>query len=274
MYLNYYRLSARPFEVNTDPEFMWAGEKHKEALATLKYGVLEGKGLLLLTGDVGVGKTTVVNSLISSMDPDDAAAVISDPGMEKLDFFNHIAEAFGLRDDFETKRPFLKEFTDFLTRCYYQGRRVLLVIDECQLISDELLNEIRLFSNLEKKGKKLITIFLVGQPELNDLLLRPENRAMRQRITVNYNIEPLGLKETRQYIKHRLSVAGAAGEIFDKSAIKEIHRFSGGYPRLINVISDRALLTGFVFSKKRISKNIIRECAKELDISGAARGSF
>ncbi|MFP4451843.1 MAG: ExeA family protein [Desulfobacterales bacterium] len=268
MYLQYYNLNRKPFDINTDPDFLWYGEKHREALATLKYGALESKGFLLLTGDVGVGKTTVVNALLAGMDAHDVAVSVHDPGMERLEFFNYIAKAFGLSGNFHTKGDFLIEFIGFITRCHYQGRRVLLIIDECQLISDSLLNEIRLFSNLEKKGKKLISVFLVGQLELNDILLRPENRAMRQRITVNYNIEPLSVKETEKYIKHRLSVAGAIREIFDKSAVKEIHRFSGGCPRLINIICDRALLTGYVFSKKRISKKIIRECAKELDISG------
>ncbi|MFP4668227.1 MAG: ExeA family protein, partial [Desulfobacterales bacterium] len=268
MYLHYYQLARKPFDINTDPDFFWYGEKHREALATLKYGVLESRGFLLLTGDVGVGKTTVVNTLLAGMDADDVAVAVHDPGMERLDFFNYISTAFGLPAPFETKGAFLIEFIGFITKCYYQGRRVLLIIDECQLISDDLLNEIRLFSNLEKKGKKLINVFLVGQLELNDILLRPENRAMRQRITANYNIEPLSVKETEKYIKHRLAVAGAMGEIFERTAVKEIHRFSDGCPRLINIICDRALLTGFVFSKKRISKKIIRECAKELDISG------
>ncbi len=273
MYLQYYKFDRKPFEINTDPEFLWFGEKHREALATLKYGVLESKGFLLLTGDVGVGKTTVVNALLAAMDANDVAVAVHDPGMERLDFFNYISKSFGLNGNFKTKGSFLIEFIGFLTRCHYQGKRVLLIIDECQLISDALLNEIRLFSNLEKKGKKLINVFLVGQLELNELLLRPENRAIRQRITVNYNIEPLSLRETEKYIMHRISVAGGSREIFDRGSIKEIHRFSGGCPRLINIISDRALLTGFVFSKKRISKRIIRECAKEMDIS-SIHGSF
>lgn len=271
MYLRYYRLARKPFDINTDPDFFWYGEKHHEALATLRYGILGSKGFLLLTGDVGMGKTTAVNVLLSGLDPGDIAVAIHDPGLDRLDFFNFIANSFGLHGPFNTKGEFLIEFIGFITRCHYQGRRVLLIIDECQLISDDLLNEIRLFSNLEKKGKKLINVFLVGQLELNDILLRPENRAMRQRITVNYNIEPLSLRETGKYVKHRLAVAGGTGEIFERSCIKEIYKFSGGCPRLINIICDRALLTGYVFSQKRISKKIIRECAKELDISGATR---
>lgn len=270
MYLSYYRLSRKPFQTDTETDFLWLGEKHREALVTLKYGLAENKSFLLLTGDVGVGKTTVINALLSELDNNILAVSVHDPGMDTLDFFNYIAKSFGMPNGFKAKGAFLVDFISLLTQAYYEGRRVLLIIDECQLISDTLLNEIRLFSNLEKRGRKLINVFLVGQLELNDILLKPENRATRQRITVNYNIEPLTQKETIEYIQHRLSVAGASREIFDKGAVKEIHSFSGGIPRLVNIIADRALLTGFVMSERRISRRIIRECAKELDISNWA----
>lgn len=269
MYLQHYQFSRKPFDINTDPDFLWFGEKHREALATLQYAILESKGFLLLTGDVGVGKTTVVNALLSELDPKDLAVAVSDPDMERMDFFNYIAAAFGLSNQFETKGAFLMEFTAFLNRCYYQGRRVLLVIDECQLISNELLNDLRLFSNLEKKGRKLINVFLVGQLELNDILLKPENRAIRQRITVNYNIEALSLKETEKYIRHRLLIAGSTRTVFTRGAIEEIYRFSNGYPRLINIIADRALLTGYLASAGKINQRLVRECAEELDIKGS-----
>ncbi|MBA2882891.1 type II secretory pathway predicted ATPase ExeA [Desulfosalsimonas propionicica] len=270
MYLQHYSLSRKPFDINTDPDFLWFGEKHREALATLRYAILESKGFLLLTGDVGVGKTTVVNALLANLDDNDLAVAIHDPDMERMDFFNYIANAFGMSKQFETKGAFLMEFTAFLNRCYYQGRRVVLIIDECQLISDELLNDLRLFSNLEKKGRKLINVFLVGQLELRDILLKPENRAIRQRITVHYTIDPLSAAETEKYIRHRLAVAGSTRHIFTKTAIQEIYRFSAGYPRLINIIADRALLTGFIRSADQINKKIVLECAQELDIKGTA----
>jgi general secretion pathway protein A len=266
MYLQYYQLARKPFDISTDPDFLWFGEKHREALATLKYGVMESKGFLLLTGDVGVGKTTITNALLSGLGENDLAVAVHDPAMEQIDFFNYIARCFGLSGTFETKGAFLVEFIAFLNRCYYQGRRVVLIIDECQLISHELLNDIRLFSNLEKKGRKLINIFLVGQLELNDLLLKPENRAIRQRITVNFNIEPLTVNETEKYVQHRLKVAGSRRSIFDKGAMAEIYSFSGGYPRLINVIADRALLTGFIAKTSVVNSKIVRECAQELKI--------
>ncbi len=267
MYLQYYQLAQKPFQINTDPAFLWFGEKHKEALATLKYGILENKSFLLLTGDVGVGKTTIINALLEVLDKNDLVAVINDPMLDKLDFFTHIAKAFGLSGNCTTKGHFLITFGKFLLEQHYQGKRILLIVDESQLLSHELLEEIRLFSNLEKNGTKLINIFFVGQLELNDILLLPENKAIRQRITVNYNIPPLSFEETEKYIEYRLAVAGATRKIFDKSAIREIFHFSKGYPRLINVLADRALLTGFIASNKHIGIKIIKECALELDIS-------
>ena len=267
MYLEHFRLTQKPFQINTDPEFFWLGEKHREALAALNYGLLENKGFLLLTGDVGVGKTTIINTLLQELGSRDKVAVIHDPMLEHLDFFNYVAQSFGLAGGYKTKGEFLVAFSAFLLKAYYHNQRVLLVIDECQLINPDFLTEIRLFSNFEKKGNKLINVIFVGQLEFNDILLRHENRAIRQRINVNYNISPLTKAETADYIKYRLSVAGSKKKIFKKSALREIYRYSKGYPRLINIIADRALLSGYVKSRRRIRKRIIRECARELDIS-------
>jgi general secretion pathway protein A len=269
MYLKYYQLAQKPFQINTDPAFLWFGEKHKEALATLRYGLHENKSFLLLTGDIGVGKTTVVNALLQLLDDNITAVAIHDPGLEKLEFFNYIAGEFEMPGNYTTKGGFLKDFKTFLLNRHYQGGRVLLIIDESQLLNRELLEEIRLFSNLEKNGVKLINIFFVGQMEFNEILLRSENKAIKQRITVSYNIEPLDERETAEYIEFRLAVAGAYKKIFDKGAIREIYQFSNGYPRLINVIADRGLLTAYIKSSRQVTKNIIQECAIELDISGA-----
>jgi len=271
MYLEYYHLAQKPFQINTDPAFLWYGEKHKEALATLKYGLLENKSFLLLTGDVGVGKTTIINALLQVLDKNEMVAVINDPKLEKLDFFLHIARAFGISGEFTSKGQFLLAFRELLLEQHYRGKRLLLIVDECQLLSHDLLEEIRLFSNLEQNGVKLINIFFVGQLEFNDILLLPENKAIRQRITVTYNLPSLSLEETEEYIGHRLSVAGATRKIFERSALREIYEFSKGYPRLINVICDRALLTGFISSDKLIDKKIIKECVQELDISLATK---
>ena len=266
MYLSYYHLKLKPFQISTDPRFLWLGEKHREAFATLKYGVLDGKGFLLLTGDVGTGKSTLVNALLKTLGSGTIAATVRDPSLDPLDFFNFIAQGFGIDREFTSKGSFLLYFSRFLHEAYHSGKKVLLIIDEAQRIKQDLLEEIRMLSNIERDDTKLINIFFVGQDEFNNILLKPENRAIRQRITVNYHIPPLNVKETARYISHRLTVARATANPFLAETVPEIHAFSKGYPRLINIICDRALLTGFVEESKKINAAIIRECAAELRI--------
>jgi len=267
MYLRYYNFSVKPFQINTDPKFLWLGEKHKEALATLRYAVLDNKGFLLLTGDVGTGKTTIVNALINLLGEDTIVAVIPDPSLKVIDFFNFVADAFKMGKKFSSKGDFINHLTKFLHSAYAKRKRVLLLIDEAQRLNRELLEEIRLLSNIEKQSAKLINIFFVGQPEFNDILLDIRNRAIRQRITINYNIDPLSEEETKRYIRHRLKIAGATKNIFTSSAMYEIFLFSKGYPRLTNIICDHALLSGYAKGKKIIDTDIVRECAGELKIS-------
>lgn len=269
MYLAHFALRHKPFQISTDPRFLWLGEKHKEAFATLKYGVLDNKGFLLLTGDVGTGKTTLINALLKVLGSDVVVATVRDPVLNKRDFFNYIARAFGMdRQEFESKGDFLNHFSRFLNDSYYQGKKVLLIIDEAQRLKQDLLEEVRLLSNIEREDAKLLNIFFVGQNEFNSVLHRPVNRALRQRITVHYNIQPFTEEETGEYVRHRLKVAGAAQALFQPGAIAEVYAFSKGYPRLINIVSDRALLTGFVREAKTIDPGIVRECAGELQIPG------
>ncbi|MBU1344531.1 MAG: AAA family ATPase [Proteobacteria bacterium] len=266
MYKSFYNLTKKPFQISSDPAFLWFGEKHKEALATLKYGILDNKGFLLLTGDVGTGKTSLINALIQSLSDDIVCTSVPDPGLEKLDFFNYIAAAFGMDKEFSTKGTFLAHFRKFLLKANENNKKVLLIIDEAQLLTQEMLEEIRLLSNIEKTDAKLINIFFIGQNEFNEILNREQNRAVRQRLTLNYNIDPLTPDETCEYIKHRLNVAGATGSIFDESAMREVFIYSGGFPRRINVICDHSLLSGYVKEKKIINADIVKECAKELKI--------
>ncbi len=266
MYLSYYNLNEKPFQISTDPKFLWLGEKHKEALAILTYGILDNKGFLLLTGDVGTGKTTIINTLLNNLDDDVIAAHVPDPDLEHLDFFNFIANVFSIDKKFSTKGEFLNHLSKFLHDAYSKNKKVLLIIDEAQRLKPELLEEIRLLSNIERQDTKLLNIFFVGQEEFNNVLIEPENRALRQRITINYYIEPLTENETKEYIKHRLNIAGSKRNIFSSSAIGEIFSFSKGFPRLINIICDLALLTGYVKEQKTINELIIKECAKELQI--------
>jgi general secretion pathway protein A len=271
MYTSFYNLTKKPFQISSDPSFMWMGEKHREALAVLKYGILDNKGFLLLTGDVGTGKTTLINTLIQSITDDIICTSVPDPGLEKLDFFNYIAAGFGIGQEFSTKGTFLAHFRQFLMEANENGKKVLLIIDEAQLLTQEMLEEIRLLSNIEKADTKLINIFFVGQNEFNEILNREQNRAVRQRLTLNYNIDPLTPDETGEYIWHRLSVAGATYSIFDESATQEVFMYSGGFPRRINVICDHCLLSGYVKEKKIIDAAIVRECAKELKIPAHIR---
>ena len=266
MYLDFYKLHLKPFQISTDPQFLWLGEKHKEALAILKYGILDNKGFLLLTGDVGTGKTTLLNALIDSLGDDIHIALINDPGLAKMDFFKFVADSFQLERNFKSKGDFLFSLRDYLLEIHQQNKQTLLIIDECQHLSQKLLEEVRLLSNIEKHDRKLINIFFVGQSEFNEIILRPRNRAVRQRITINYNINALTEAETEKYIQFRLAVAGSKERIFTQRANKEVHKFSNGYPRLINIICDQALLTGYVKEKKKIDHKIVAECAAELKI--------
>lgn len=266
MYKSFYNLKKKPFQISSDPKFMWMGEKHKEALAVLKYGVMDNKGFLLLTGDVGTGKTTLINALIENLSDDIIFSSVPDPSLEKLDFLNFIGTAFGIEKEFSSKGAFLANFRNFLTKAYEDGKTVLLIIDESQLLTQEMLEEIRLLSNIERTDVKLINIFFIGQNEFNDILNLPQNRAVRQRLTLNYNIEPLTASETFQYIRHRMKVAGSLTPIFEASAITEIFNYSGGFPRRINVLCDHCLLSGFVKERKSINSEIVLECAKELSI--------
>jgi type II secretory pathway predicted ATPase ExeA len=267
MYLSYYNLKVKPFQMSTDPEFLWLGEKHKEALAVLKYAILENKGVLALTGDVGTGKTTLINALLKSLGDDTITATIYDARLEVLDFFNTVAAAFKFKKSFEGKGKFLLHFMNFLIKAHERHQKVLLIIDEAQGMNENLLEEIRLLSNLEAEYTRLLNIFFVGQNEFIDILQKYENRALRQRVTIRYHIDPLTLNETAAYIRHRLEVSGCKAPVFDSGAIDEIFFFSGGYPRLINIMCDHALLTGYVREIRTINANHIRECREELLVS-------
>lgn len=267
MYLKFYQLSLKPFQITADPRFLWLGDKHSEAMATLKYGILEDKGFLLLTGDVGTGKTALIKSLVKTIDVAALVATIPDPGLDPIDFFNYLSEEFKMGRRFTSKGDFLIEFKQMLLKAYSMHQKVLLIIDEAQRLNHELLEQIRLFSNIELDNRKLINIFFVGQTEFNRMLLDDRNRAVRQRITVSYFIQPLTELETQQYIRHRLRVAGAKREIFTEDAMRRIFSYSRGYPRLINIICDHALLTGYARGEKNIEVAIIRECETELKIT-------
>ena len=266
MYLNHYNLKEKPFNISPDSRFLWMSDKHKEGLASLKYGVMENKGFLVLTGDIGTGKTLLINALIRITKVKALIATIPDPDLEIMDFFMLLAEEFNMPKKFASKGQFLVQFKQFLLDSYALDKSVLLIIDEAQRLNSELLEQIRLLSNIELDNRKLLNIFFVGQSEFNRLLMNDRNKAVRQRIGVFYQLKPLTEPETEGYIQHRLKKAGATEEIFKPSAIREIFNFSRGTPRLINVICDLALLTGFTVGLKKINAAVIKDCAKELQI--------
>jgi general secretion pathway protein A len=266
MYLTHYKLREKPFNISPDSRFLWMSEKHKEALATLKYGVLENKGFLVLTGDIGTGKTLLINALIRRTEVKAIIATIPDPDLEIMDFFNLLAEDFKMNKVFSSKGEFLIQFEKFLLESYASAKTVLLIIDEAQRLNYALLEQIRLLSNIELDNRKLINIFFVGQREFNQMLGSDRSRAVRQRIAVSYQLEPLSRQETAGYIAHRLKLVGATDEIFKPEAVREVFNFSRGYPRLINVICDLAMLTGFSAGSKKIDAAIVKECGKELQI--------
>jgi type II secretory pathway predicted ATPase ExeA len=259
MYLNHYNLTLKPFEISPDPRFLWLGEKHNEALAAMKYGILDNKGFICLTGDVGTGKTTLVNALISSSEKNIIFAKFSDPPLDKLDFFNLAADAFGMNKKFSTKGDFISHLRRFLNNAYDHNQEVVLVIEEAQRFDQEQLEEVRLISNIERPDKKLISIIFVGQNEFDGILHK--NKPLRQRVSIIHKILPLQEIETKQYVLHRLKVAGSKSEIFSPGAFREIYSFTEGNPRLINIICDLALLTGYAENRNIIEPETIRECA-------------
>jgi type II secretory pathway predicted ATPase ExeA len=264
MYLSHYNLKEKPFRISTDPKYIWFGTNHREALAVLEYGVIANKGFLLITGDVGTGKTTLINALLTRLGNDVVAANITNPILEELDFFNIVANEFNIHKQFTSKAEFLIHFRRFLNDCYAKKKKVILVVDEAHKLSQDLLEQIRLLSNIERTDTKLINIFFVGQNEFIDIISSQENRALRQRITINYHLESLNESEVKAYILHRLNVAGLKENIFNDRSIREIMSLSDGYPRLINIICDHALLTGYVREVKTIDEAIIKECANVL----------
>jgi len=267
VYTSFYNLKEKPFNLTPSPRFLYLGETHKEALSLLTYGVMERKGFVLLTGEVGTGKTTIVQTLLSDLDSSVKYVSVSNPTLSAKDFLFYVASGLGLKTQFESKGSFLIHFENFLQTLLHQQQNVLLIVDEAQKLSLTLLEEIRLLSNMETADEKLINIFLVGQPELNQKLSHPECRPLLQRISIRYHINPLHVIETEAYIKTRLKLAGARDtKIFSKKVIRAIHSYAQGYPRMINILCDNALLLGYSNGKKHITVEMIEECYNDLQV--------
>jgi general secretion pathway protein A len=267
MYLSFFGLSEKPFAITPDPRYLYLSERHAEALAHLLYGINESGGFIQLTGEVGTGKTTVVRTLLSRVPHHADVAVILNPRVTPVEFLLTICEELGLPIA-DADRDSVKQMVDALNRrllaAHAEGRRIIVIVDEAQNLSPDVLEQVRLLTNLETPTQKLLQIILIGQPELRELLDRTELRQLAQRITGRYHLEPLSREETQGYVRHRLRVAGAAGEIFTPSALAEVHRLSGGIPRVINVTCDRALLGAYTQETRKITAGLVRSAAGEV----------
>ena len=268
MYQEFYGLVRSPFEMTPDPAFLYLGEAHREGLATLVYGVQARKGFVLLTGEVGTGKTTLLHALLAQLERETLSAFIFNPRLDPLDFLHVLFDEYGIEDECNTKADYLISLNRFLISQLEKDQPTLLIVDEAQSLSAEMLEEIRLLSNLETPTSKLIQIMLVGQPELWEMLSKPELRQLRQRIVLRHSLRPFEGAETAQYVEERLRLAGYTGKgIFKKSALREIHEVSGGIPRLVNIVCDGALLLGFGREKTTLDPSDVREVAADLDLA-------
>ena len=271
MYESFFAFSDRPFSIAPDPRFLFLSERHREALAHLVYGLNDAGGFVMLTGEVGTGKTTLCRSLLAQVPPMVDVAFVLNPRLDAVELLETICDE--LRIDTADARGSAKQLIDrinaHLLASNASGRSTVLLIDEAQNLATDVLEQLRLLTNLETNERKLLRIILIGQPELAEKLARPDLRQLAQRITARYHLEALTAPDTVAYVEHRLQVAGAKQTLFTPPALKALHRAAGGVPRLINVIADRALLGAYAGGKREISPQMVRKAAAE--ISGTER---
>jgi general secretion pathway protein A len=270
MYCKFYGLKERPFNVTSDPAFFFLSKKHKEALSHLLYGASQRKGLIVLTGEIGTGKTTLCRFFLNQLSKEVKTAFILNPNLSQLELLYAIVNDFGIKPQARTRLSMTWELNKFLMKESETGNNTVLIIDEAQSLRPSLLEQLRLLSNLETDKDKLLQVILVGQPELSDKLNLYGLRQLKQRVMVKFHISPLEADEVKEYIQHRLNVAGCADQVrFSQEAIQFISDFSCGTPRLINMICDRALLAGFVAEARDINLDIIKKCSDEFQVCPA-----
>lgn len=266
MYNDFFGLKETPFTIAPDPRYLFMSERHRDALAHLLYGIGAGGGFVLLTGEVGTGKTTVCRCLLEQLPANVRLAYILNPKLNAIELMATMCDELGI--EYDPRESSLKTFTDLLSRRlldnHEQGLNTVLMIDEAQNLSVEVLEQIRLLTNLETNQKKLLQIILIGQPELQELLAKKELRQLAQRITARYHLRPLSLNETKSYLEHRLRIAGVMRPVFKSKAIKLIHKASGGIPRLINIISDRAMLGAYAENLHHVDVRTVNKAVAEV----------
>ncbi len=266
MYLEYFGLTEKPFQITPDPRFLYMSRRHRDGFAHLLYGADEAGGFVLLTGEVGTGKTTLCRSALESITDNVRVALILNPKQSPLELVASICDE--LQITYPKQVSSIKALIDrlnlYLLKAYAQGQRIVVVIDEAQNLTSEVLEQVRLLTNLEVSTQKLLQIILIGQPELQTMLNLPELRQLSQRITARFHLTPLTREETGEYIAHRLKIAGVTREVFTKSAVREIYKLSGGIPRLINTLSERSLIGAYGANLPLVKKDIVQNAAMEV----------
>ena len=273
VYQQHFGLAQVPFNITPDPSFLYLSPSHREGLAQLEYGINARRGFIVLTGEVGTGKTTLIQTLLSQLAEGTQTALIFSAIASPLDLLRYVCEEFKLIEPMQGLRDahdYIYLLNEFLLQEYRRGQNAALIIDEAQNLSPEVLESVRLLSNFETTKDKLLQILLVGQPELNDRLNTPQLRQLKQRITLRHHLRPLSLSECQQYIASRLKCAGASSEIFLTKAVDAVHHYSGGIPRLINVICDNAMISAYALEKQEIEARFVQEVADDLFLSNGA----
>lgn len=269
MYKEFFGLRANPFNVNPDPRYLFLTRHTEEALACLTYGIQSRKGFVLLTGEVGTGKTTLINKLLEWLRLQQVAtAFVFNSRMNVPQFLDYMMADFGIECSSKAKSQVLLRLYNWLLDRYRAGETAVLIVDEAQNLSEEVLEEIRMMTNLETFTEKLLQIVLVGQPELEEKLKQPQLRQLRQRLTLRAKTHPLSLEETKAYVAQRLRIAGSNGQpIFDTEALVAIHRYSDGIPRVVNLLCEHCLVSAFVDQQKVIARPVVEAVAQDFDLS-------
>ena len=266
MYLEHFKLTERPFSITPDPRFLYMSARHREALAHLLYGLGESGVFVQLTGEVGTGKTTICRCLLEQVPENVDIALVLNPKVTSTELIATVCDELGI--EYPADNTSIKSLTDVLNRylldAYARGRRTVLIIDEAQNLSADVLEQVRLLTNLETSTQKLLQVILIGQPELRTLLARDDMRQLSQRVTARYHLDPISRDEADAYIKHRLQICGTTQTLFNKRAIDRIQQLSGGIPRLINVLCDRSLLGAYVEGKAQVDPKVVKKAAHEV----------
>jgi general secretion pathway protein A len=266
VYLEFYGLKMYPFDITPNPHFLFNTTKHREALNHLLYGIRERKGFVQLTGEVGAGKTTLCRALLEQLNGNFSTALILNPVLNADELMKAIATEYGLNVKGKDRMETVAAISDYLLRQALAGKETVLIVDEAQNLTEDLLEQVRLISNIETDDRKLLQIVLMGQPELRDRLNSHNLRQLRQRITVRYHLNPLTRNEVGQYIQHRLALAGSQGSpSFSAPAVWRVYQYSKGIPRLVNALCDKALLAGFVQQSHRINYWMVGRAIRELE---------